>query len=106
MFYGIPLLPTPHTLICLSRLGPVSIKNRLSNAGTGVSPKTRNQDHPEYQRHFLPRCPSSPRTPSLEIRLGDLILRFGKILLYNPAQRDILPPEAPTVSRTKLIEIH
>jgi len=38
---------------------------------------------------------------SLELRLGELILRLGKILLSNPAHRDILPPEALTVSRTR-----
>ena len=38
---------------------------------------------------------------SLELRLGDLILRFGKMLLSNPPHRDILPPEALTVSRTR-----
>ncbi|XP_065584835.1 uncharacterized protein LOC136043810 [Artemia franciscana] len=38
---------------------------------------------------------------SLELRLGELILRFGKMLLSNPAHRDILPQEALTVSRSR-----
>ena len=38
---------------------------------------------------------------SLELRLGELILRFGKMLLSNPPHRDILPPEALTVSLTR-----
>ena len=38
---------------------------------------------------------------SLQLRLGDLILRFGKMLLSNPAHCDILPPEALTVGRTR-----
>ena len=38
---------------------------------------------------------------SSELRLGDLSLRFGKMLLSNPAHRDILPPEALTINRTR-----
>jgi len=38
---------------------------------------------------------------NLELHLGELILRFGKMLLSSPAHRDILPPSALTVSRTR-----
>ena len=38
---------------------------------------------------------------SLELSLGDLILRFSKMLLSNPTHRDILLPEALKVSRTR-----
>ena len=38
---------------------------------------------------------------SLEIRLVYLTLRFGKMLLSKPDHNGILPPEAPTVSRTR-----
>ena len=30
---------------------------------------------------------------NLELRLGDLVLGFGKILLSNPSHREIVPPE-------------
>ena len=85
----------------LSCLGPVNIKNCLSNVGPVGSLKTGDRDHLSNRDISYHDALATLELQSSELRLGDFILRFSKMLPSNPAYGDILPPEAPTVSRTR-----
>ena len=85
----------------LSRLGFVSIKSHLSNKGARASQKWVTRIILSNRNIFYHDALAALEFQRLELRLCDPILRFGKMLVSNPAPFYILPPEAPTVSRTR-----